>query len=309
MTSSRHAQRREVRWERMFPDELEAAFAHRPLVFLTYGLCEPHGPQNALGLDTLKAHAVACRAARTYGGIVAPPSWWHIHEFGDCGPWGHIHIGDVERTWLTALPPWQFYKNVLYHIRAAEALGFHAALLVTGHGAGAPDLTTLAELVQPHVGTRLLGLGDWEGNEPGFDGCAVDHAGKVETSLLWALEPECVDVSRLPPGGDPGPHWAMGSDAPLADRRVGEEMAEAEVAHLVAKASELLSAYERIGPGHTLLTFGDVEELWETLVRPALPRFAAYEELWMGQGVPEDSRWYANWRLPKRASAREPSER
>lgn len=48
---------REVRWERMFPDELEAAFAAHPLVYFAYGLCEPHGPRNTLGLDTLKAPA------------------------------------------------------------------------------------------------------------------------------------------------------------------------------------------------------------------------------------------------------------
>ena len=40
---------REVRWERMFPDELEQAFAACPVVYFAYGLCEPHGPQNAVG--------------------------------------------------------------------------------------------------------------------------------------------------------------------------------------------------------------------------------------------------------------------
>ena len=52
--------KREVRWERMFPDELEAAFDECPVVYFCYGLCEPHGPQNAVGLDALKAHAIAC---------------------------------------------------------------------------------------------------------------------------------------------------------------------------------------------------------------------------------------------------------
>src|SRR5918997_6408299 len=69
-----------VRWEEMFPDELDAALARRPVVYLTYGLCEPHGLHNAVGLDALKAHAIACRAAETHGGIVAPPFVWHMHE-------------------------------------------------------------------------------------------------------------------------------------------------------------------------------------------------------------------------------------
>ena len=66
---------REVRWERMFPDELEAAFASCPVLYLPYGLCEPHGPVNAVGLDALKAHAICVRAAREHGGIVAPADY------------------------------------------------------------------------------------------------------------------------------------------------------------------------------------------------------------------------------------------
>ena len=37
-------EKREVRWERMFPDELEAAYEEYPIVYLPYGLCEPHEP-------------------------------------------------------------------------------------------------------------------------------------------------------------------------------------------------------------------------------------------------------------------------
>ena len=77
----------EVQWERMFPDTLEAAFAACPVVYFPYGMIEPHGPQNALGLDGLKAHAIACRAAQEHGGIVAPPDYWHVHEIGGYGLW------------------------------------------------------------------------------------------------------------------------------------------------------------------------------------------------------------------------------
>ena len=90
---------REVRWERMFPDELEQAFAACPLVYFAYGLCEPHGPQNAVGLDSLKAHSIACATARAHGGVVAPPDYWHIHEIGGYASWAHRSVGQVERTW------------------------------------------------------------------------------------------------------------------------------------------------------------------------------------------------------------------
>jgi creatinine amidohydrolase/Fe(II)-dependent formamide hydrolase-like protein len=296
---------REVRWERMFPDELEQAFAEYPVVYFTYGLCEPHGPQNTLGLDALKAHAVACRAAQTHGGIVAPPNYWHIHGLGGYAVAARYHIGEVERSWLTCVPPWIHYKSVCYHIRTADVLGFHAAILITGHyGPNWRDLKTLVDLIQPYVGTRLYGLPDFEANQPGFDNdgrSGGDHAGKVETSLLWALCPECVDVSRLPPRDAPGIHFAMGGDAYDSDRRVGERMVVDEVQWIGAKAQELLEAYDREKPRHTLRTFEDVERLWDTVVRPVVKDFLSMQELRQGYDPPpEDSVWYEHWRVPQR---------
>jgi creatinine amidohydrolase/Fe(II)-dependent formamide hydrolase-like protein len=293
---------REVRWERMFPDELEAAFAARPLVYFAYGLCEPHGPQNALGLDALKAHAIACRAARAHGGIVAPVDYWHIHEVGGYAIWAARAVGELERSWLTAVPPWVHFKNVCYQLRAADALGFQAAILLTGHyGPNWQDLKRLVELVQPRVGARLYALPDFEANQPGFAGdgkSGGDHAGRVETSLLWALEPDCVDVSRLPSG--PGPHFAMGANAREADRRVGERMVEDEVRWLGVKADELLEAYERERPETRLRTFADVEALWRDVVEPELPGFKTMQMRWENQSepVPEDSVWRVNQSLP-----------
>ncbi len=175
---------REVRWERMFPDELETALADCPVAYFTYGLCEPHGPQNAVGLDALKAHAICCRAAEAHGGIVAPPDYWHIHEIGLYASWAAENVGEA-RSWLTAVPPWMHFKNICYHLRAADALGFEAAILLTGHyGPNWEDLKTLLDILQPHFDMRLYGLPDFEANQPGFDGdgASGDHAGKVETS-------------------------------------------------------------------------------------------------------------------------------
>ncbi len=294
--------RDEVRWERMFQDELEQAFAACPVVYFPYGLCEPHGPHCALGLDALKAHAVACLAARAHGGIVAPPDYWHIHEISGYAGWAARSIGEVPRAWMTAIPPWQHFKSICYHLRTADALGFHAAIFLTGHyGPNWHDLKTLLELVQPYVGTRLYGLSDFEANLPGFDGdgSAGDHAGKVETSLLWALEPEGVDMSRLPDAGASGsPHFAMGSNAREANRRVGERMAADEARWLGEKARELLTTYAQEPPGPRLQTFQDVETLWARVVAPRLNEFRTMQA-WGDDPPPdENSVWRANWPLP-----------
>jgi creatinine amidohydrolase len=296
---------REVCWEKMFPDQLEAAFAECPLVYFPYGICEPHGPQCALGLDGLKVHGIAIAAAREHGGIVAPMEWWHIHELSGYACWSEKSVGEVPRTWLTTMPPWMHFKHICYHIRTAEVHGFHAAILLTGHyGPNYVDLQTMVDLIQPHVGTRLYALPDFEANQPGFD-CdghsGGDHAGKVETSLLWAINPECVDMSRVPPVGTPGEHLAMGANVRESNRLTGERMVADEVAFLGARAHDLLAAYDDAKPAHTLRTFEDVEVLWESVIRPHLKEFRTMQPLWEGQEpVSPDSVWYENWPVPDR---------
>jgi hypothetical protein len=71
----------EVRWEHMFPHELEAAFAACPAVYFAYGLCEPHGPQNTLGLDALKAHGILVKRHRHMAAL------WRRPTIGTCTKW------------------------------------------------------------------------------------------------------------------------------------------------------------------------------------------------------------------------------
>lgn len=295
---------REIRWERMFPDELEAAFEKCPVVYLPYGLCEPHGPQNALGLDALKAHGICCEAARTHGGIVAPPDYWHIHECGGYAVWAAQKIGE-QRPWMTSVPPWIHFKNVCYHLRAVDAAGFHAAIMFTGHyGPNWKDLKTLVSLLQPHFRMRIAGIPDFEANEPGFDesGDTGDHADKVETSLLWALEPDCVDVSRIPPDDAPGLHFAMGPTARRANRRIGLRMVEDQVAWLGRTAKQMLSEYAASETAtRKPLSYADIEQIWADEISPLVSDFESMKELFEGHTEPPplNSRWRLNWAVPK----------
>ena len=290
-----------VQWERMFPDELEAAIEACPVVYFPYGLCEPHGPHNTLGLDAIKAHDICCLAAAAHGGIVAPPDYWHVHEIGLYASWADQCVGEA-RPWLTALPPWVHFKNVCYHVRAADALDFNAAILVTGHyGPNWQDLKTLLEILQPHFAMRLFGLPDFEANQPGFDKdgkSGGDHAGKVETSLLWALDPDCVDMSRLPDLKKAGLHFAMGMNARDSDRRTGQRMVDDEVRWLGEKATELLRDYDAQKPARReRRSFSDVEEIWENEVRPVLKQFKTMQHL-DRRPPAEDSRWQLNYHIP-----------
>ena len=292
--------RREVRWDRMFPDELEAAFDDCPVAYLPYGLCEPHGPQHAVGMDAIRAHEVLCLVAREAGGIVAPPEYWHCHELGIYGSWAHPRIGQA-RPWLTAVPPWIFLKNMAYHIRAVDALGFHACVIFSGHsGPHRSDVPVLLDILQPHIGVRLyahFGSGTTKSLFPDDKGTG-SHAGRGETSLLWAVAPDCVDLSRLPGANDSGPFFAMGEHTDSSSRQVGERMTADVVEQLSTKARELLEEYGGLNPDRTPLTFDDVEQIWDEEVRPKMKDFASMQD--GSEPVPEDSRWFANWRVPER---------
>jgi creatinine amidohydrolase len=240
--------------------------------------------------DTLEAAFAACPVV--------------YFEIGGYGLWASRMIGEVDKKWLTSVPPAAHFRNICYHVRAADSLGSHAAILLTGHyGPNWRDLKTVIELLQPHVGTRLYGLPDFEANDPGFDSdgkSGADHAGKVETSLLMALEPACSDLSRLPPAGSAGTPWAMGPDAPLSDKRVGERMVSDEVAYLGDLSRRLLSEYRRLSPRHTFRTFEDVERVWNGEIAPRIPEFECVKQDFDGSGsrVPETSVWSENLKNP-----------
>ncbi len=292
-----------VRWEEMFPDELDAALAGCPLAYLTYGPCEPHGLHNALGLDEFKAHGVAVAAAQAHGGIVVPPYFWHVHEIGIEARWAHETIGD-RNPWLTDIPPWLFFKNYWYHLRATAARGFHAAIVLTGHAPYARDLQRISDIFMQHSPLRIWAGGDGDAiDDPDY---SSGHAGRLETSLLWALRPDLVDMSRLAQGSTEEiiRVMATGADAGEASRRLGEELVAVHVEWLGRKAAELLDAYRpRSQPAHPTpgnplgaLTFDQTEQLWREEIEPILAELDCMGLPSGHQPVDPNSPWAPNER-------------
>lgn len=236
---------KKVRWEEMFPDELLQAIDDCPLCYCAYGLAEPHGAYNAVGLDWLKAQALMERAARANGGVVAPPFVWHVQErttFDWCGAQG------ITQTLCSSIPEDLFYQMVLFQIRAIDARGFRAVILVTGHYGGLEhDMRLLCEYYTRRTGSplQLRAFADWELIR--FEDYRGDHAGICETSQLMALRPELVDLERKESESSSGP-WA-GTNFPLADgrmpsRELGENIVRSQIEHLAELQKELLDAYE-----------------------------------------------------------------
>jgi creatinine amidohydrolase len=273
---------KKVRWEEMFPDELDAALADRPVVYLTYGLCEPHGLHNAVGLDALKAHAIACRTAEVHGGIVAPAFYWHVHELGYHASWAARTIGD-RNPWLTAVPPWVLFKMLFYHLRAVDARGFKAAIVITGHDGSPDDFKRVCEVYARHSPLRIWAGADEEAID--YEDVQGDHAGRCETSQLWALYPELVDMSRMAQGttDEIRKVMATGWNANQSSRRLGERIVASQIAYFGRVAADLLAAYQqpaqprKPAPGNPLgaLTFGETERIWLEEIEPILPQFSS----------------------------------
>ena len=64
------------RLEELDPAGLEARLAATPALVLALGTIEWHSHHLPLGLDLLKAQAIAERAAERSGAVLAPPAWW-----------------------------------------------------------------------------------------------------------------------------------------------------------------------------------------------------------------------------------------
>lgn len=255
-----------------------------------------------LGLDGLKAHGIACRVAEAHGGIVAPAFLWHIHEIGYEAPWADQTIGD-RNPWLTSVPPWVFFKMVFFQLRAVAARGFHGAIVLSGHAGGhQDDFRKIGAVFMRHSPLRIWAGADHEAVEgieyPG------GHAGRGETSVLWALSPELVDMTRLAHGApdEVARVMATGPDAAQSSWELGKALLAAHVSFLGRQGAELLAAYQPpASPGdrtpgnpHGALTFGETERIWRREVEPLIPEISSMN-VWPGSHhVDSGSAWAPN---------------
>lgn len=261
---------RKVRWEEFLPEELVLARDRCPVCYMAYGLAEPHGPYNALGLDWLKAQALVEAAAREHGGMVAPPCAWHIMDLPEFHDDGHGHgwlcDAGVKQSLTSSIPSDLFYHLVLHQLRCFDARGFHAAILVTGHYGGVElVLRWLCEhyLRRTHSPLRLAAIADWEVIDRDLP-WRGDHAGMTETSQLMALRPGLTDLSRRAVPPELGTRFA-GTDFAAAgvtpSAEIGRQIVTSQVRNLGQLSRELLSAWQPC-PGYVAPNQHEVEAIW-----------------------------------------------
>ena len=191
---------REVRLERMRPREVRDAMAEAPIAWLPLGAVEFHAEHLPFGTDGFSAQHLVERAARRAGGVVLP--------------WSYVTLGTLAMPWTFRFDA-TLVEGVLR--QAIDQLIAHGARVVIVHtGHGPLDLNHLIKRVCADVeaahycadAVRAYGLCYLELNAAlgvglGTDWpVAVDHGSIMETSWVMAMEPDLVDLERLPDDPD-----------------------------------------------------------------------------------------------------------
>ena len=232
------------------PRELDDAKARRVPLVIAGGTVEYHGPHCAYGCDGTIAEELLNALAEKKELVVAPTIWYSPSSYAVGGrESGTVHVEE------------DVFENYCYYVfRSFLYSGWRNIYVVIHHQFEQESLMpmTLSYMKAAKKATmRYLeetkGEGWWgsesykdyyaelEGADNPFGWIKViptmstavqnatgyDHAGEFESSLLWALQSEAVDLSRI---GD-RPHWFTES-AKKANLALGREMAKQSLAYL-----------------------------------------------------------------------------
>lgn len=241
---------RKVRYEEMRPYEIVSARTEKPVAYLPIGGIEWHGEHNPVGLDTVKAHELCVRAAQKGGGLVMPALFWgESRESGLLEANYNVDGKITEKMGLpqenfapgymggvTAEQENAFYEQLLTHIYyQLKSLGFRVIFVLCGHY----PLKPLAENAAKQFMEKNPDIKIYAGIEadPVRDiyPRGGDHAGKWETSIMFTLRPELVDISVLGNDKSSAPIGVYGEDPRCEDlKEFGERVTQDIVDRMVA---------------------------------------------------------------------------
>ena len=188
----------------MFPWEFSAAIKNAPICYIPLGVLEWHGEHNALGLDAIKAHTICVKAAQSSGGIVLPVLYWATDTMEEIEE-GNYLVGGIESGERYHVPgnmfylkPETFYLLLLDIFIAAERRGFKVIMVITGHWSSTGNLPIIQasgkEFLSKYPLMKWMLLTDQE-LVPDLH-YPWEHAAGGETSILMAIRPDLVDLSK-----------------------------------------------------------------------------------------------------------------
>ena len=244
-----------VKYAEMLPHEILTRRKEFPAAFVGLGVLEFHGEHQAVGLDALKAEKLCELAAAKSGGFAFPTLWYgepracRFLEF-DCDDGGRAKAKmefkseKYSATYYgkTADEQIKSYQDLLYHMLVElNTLEMRAVCFLTGH-------FPLADFAQPVVERFNKNFKDtqaYAGTEFHYPAqsefVGKDHAAKWETSYLWYLRPDCVDMSVYMGREDETLAGVIGLDPRKeASVETGRKACNLIIAAMVRKAQELL---------------------------------------------------------------------
>jgi creatinine amidohydrolase/Fe(II)-dependent formamide hydrolase-like protein len=211
-----------VRYELMLPHQIRTAIERRWPVTLPLGVLEYHGEHMAVGMDTLAVVKVLEILEDEMNLVILPPFYYGAASYAVEPPEGNgsLHV-DAEKLFPFAQ---EMFRGLL-------RIGFRNIHVIVHHqtenfAAGMPTDLAFKFAARQAIFAfleRERGEGWWGSDKmadyyaqqsseddpfgwikahplmmpEAMDGYPFDHAGQGETSLLMALCPEGVDLSRL----------------------------------------------------------------------------------------------------------------
>ena len=244
------------RYQDMLPHEIVARRKRFPAAFIGLGGLEWHGEHLAVGNDALKAEAFCELAAKLSGGFAFPTLWYgeprgtRLMEDADHDTDGRVksNMGFKKSKFSesyfgkTVEEQIQFYQELLYHVLIqADTLEMKAVCLLCGHGPMYEWATPIVEKFNMKFKSAQAFAGDVIHYARKTADVASDHAAKWETSYLWYLRPECVDMSVYL-GRDKEPLIGIIGADPReeASVEIGRKASDLIVEGMVRKADQLI---------------------------------------------------------------------
>ena len=158
-----------------------------PIILIPVGSTEQHGPHLPLNTDTLVAEEIAGRALHRTTGLILGPTIAVSASGEHAGFAGTLSIGSEVMT------------QVAFELgRSADwAAG---VVFVNGHGGNHEALTAAVELLTSERRSVVSWWPKWRRRQ---DGGPPDlHAGRIETSLMLAIDPGLVRLELAETGPD-----------------------------------------------------------------------------------------------------------
>ena len=244
-----------VRYEEMLPHEIVERRKQFPAAFIGLGTLEWHGDHLAVGNDALKAEKLCELAAERSGGFAFPTLWYgepRVIALMECN---HDEDGMIKRQMRFKKRKFSqgyfgqdadeqiaFYQQLLYHVLVQmSTLEMKAVCLLCGHY----PLHGWALPVVEEFNSESRGTLAFAGIEFHYPRktkhVGGDHAAKWETSYLWYLRPDCVDMSVYL-GRENDPLIGVGGIDPRkeASIEVGKKACNLIVEGMVRKARDLI---------------------------------------------------------------------